>query len=737
MYKPELLSPAGSFEVAKAALYAGCDAIYLALESFGARAYAKNLSFIELEMILNIAHALDKKVYVTVNTIIKNDELEEVYSFLQKLYLMGVDSVICADICVFMYIINNLKGMDAHISTQAGVKDLYDALFFENIGASRVVVAREDNIEEIDNIRKNSNIELEVFIHGALCVSYSGGCLFSSLLSLRSGNRGRCSQNCRRLYQITENNKIISPEAYYLSMKDLCVGENIKELLKLKIDSFKIEGRMKNISYVDRVTRYYKDLIDGKNPDKSMIEQIFHRQFTKGFIFNEDRKNVTSIKESSSVGKMVGKVLARNKNRYLISTNTPIRINERIRFSDGDTSQYLTVETIYDSNNKKVSTGIGKIYLVSNDDIRLNSDVYKMNDLELDSLEVDSNIIPLSLFITGSLNSKLIVTTKYKDEYIVVESNQDLSKSINNPLTKDTLHKQLSKLNDTPFYIEDLEVDIEDNLFISLSEINEIRRQIVNSIYELNKPERKINDIKELSISHIAESREKYIARVYTKEQYQACLDMGIKAFYDENTSFYVGSKYQDIKGSEVLVGNYGGLYHYKDKDITTDYSFNVINKDSVLHLLNFGVKHVTLSYEMTYNQIKDLSLGFYNTYKTKAPLDMIVYGKIKLMTTKYCPLKKLGLCGKCRENEYHLIDKLGKFLIVNRKDCIIEIFNDLPLNLINEIPKLNDYVDRFRFEFTNETYEEVVEIISNVLNKKFDYKQSMQTKGYFKRNIM
>lgn len=737
MYKPELLSPAGSFEVAKAALYAGCDAIYLALESFGARAYAKNFTFSELEQILNIAHALNKKIYVTVNTIIKNEELESVYEFLDKIYLMGVDSVICADIAVFMYVINNLKGMDAHISTQAGVKDLYDALFFENIGAKRVVIAREDSVDEIRKIKENTQIELEVFIHGALCVSYSGGCLFSSLLSLRSGNRGRCSQNCRRLYQITENNKIISPEAYYLSMKDLCVGDNIKELLKLNIESFKIEGRMKNISYVDTITRYYKDLINGEKANKNKVEQIFHRQFTKGFIFNEDRGNVTSIKESSSVGRMVGKVLSKNKNLYLIQTNTPIRVNERIRFSDGNISQYLTVEKIYDLSNKTVNNAIGKMYLECNEDVKINSNVYKMNDLELDNIELDSNIIPLSIFIVGKKDNKLEVTTKFNDEYIFVESNNDLTTSINSPLTKDTIYKQLSKLNDTPFYIEYLECDLENDLFLSVSDINDIRRKIVSKIYELNKPNRVLSDRVLLKVPHTCDSSSRYVVRVHTKEQYQACIDRGIKTIFMDNISPYVGSDYKEIKEDEVLIGNYGGLHYYKNKKITSDYSFNVLNKDSIVHLLNFGVNHITLSYEMTFNQIKELSLDFYNTYKEKAPIDLIVYGKTKLMTTKYCPLKKLGLCGKCRSNEYHLVDKLGKFLIMNRKDCIIEIYNDLPLNLIPEIPKLKEYVSRFRLEFTNESYEETLEVLNNVLNEKYDIKLKKHTKGYFKRDIM
>ena len=269
MNKTELLAPAGSFEIGKAALYSGADAIYLALDSFGARAYAKNFTVDELVMILKIAHTLNKKVYVTVNTLIKNFELNSVYDFIDKLYTLGVDAIICADIAVFMYVINNCSGMECHISTQVGVKDLLDVKFFEGINANRVVLAREDNIATIKEIKENSNIELEVFIHGALCVSYSGGCLFSSLLSLRSGNRGRCSQNCRREYTIYENNTPISKPGHYLSMKDLAIFNNVIKLKELSIDSLKIEGRMKDLNYVYNITRYYNDLLDGLTPSSS------------------------------------------------------------------------------------------------------------------------------------------------------------------------------------------------------------------------------------------------------------------------------------------------------------------------------------------------------------------------------------------------------------------------------------------------------------------------------------
>lgn len=742
MNKTELLAPAGSFEIGKAALYSGCDAIYLALDTFGARAYAKNFTVSELEEIIKIAHALDKKVYVTVNTVIKNNELEDVYNFIDKIYLLGVDAIICADIAVFMYVINNCEGMGCHISTQVGVKDLNDALFFEKIKADRVVVAREDSIEEIKKIKENSNIELEVFIHGALCVSYSGGCLFSSLLSLRSGNRGRCSQNCRREYTIYEGDKPISKPGFYLSMKDLCVGENVKELVKLGIASLKIEGRMKNISYVNIITSYYKNLIENKKADFDSVNQIFHRQFTKGFVFNEDRKNIATITDSSSQGKLIGKVIRYEKGKLLIKTNSILRKNERIRFLDGEESTYLTVNKIYTVFNKECEEAIGEFYIESNLTVKANSLIYKMNDSEVNNVNLNSNLVPLNIFVNAQLDSKLTLTTSIDDTYITVESNQVLETANKNPLSIDTLYQQLNKLGDTPFYIDELEAYIDGNLFISLSEINELRRKLVTRIYELKLAKR--NEVERLPLylkrRGISQGNI-FIAKVSTVDQYNACKKAGIQTIFFDNYVPYVNAKYKDIEDIEVLVGNYGGLYHYTNKVITSDYSFNVMNKDSILHLLNFGVGNVTLSYEMSFNEIKDLSNDFYQSYGMKAPIDMIIYGRQKLMTMKYCPLKKLGLCGECRKNRYYLVDKLGKFLLETNDGCFVSIYNDLPLNLIEELSKLKQYVNRFRFEFTTESYDEVLNIVENAMfalnNPEYKYKKPNETKGYFKRSIM
>ena len=317
-----------------------------------------------------------------------------------------------------------------------------------------------------------------------------------------------------------------------------------------------------------------------------------------------------------------------------------------------------------------------------------------------------------------------------------------MSKAQKAPLTSDTIYRQLNKLNDTPFYIENISFNIEEDLFLSLSEINDLRRRLIEYIYSKEK----INRAHPKRIALYLKKRlnisaNTFIARVETLEQYNACKEMGIETIFFKNVSPYVNSKYEDIDEDEVLVSNYGGLYHYTNKITTTDYSFNVMNKDSVLYLLNLGAANVTLSCEMSYDEIKNLSNDFHDTYGAKAPLDMIIYGKQKLMTMKYCPLKQLSLCGKCKNNQYYLVDKLGKFLIKTKKDCFVEIYNDLPLNLIEELSKLSPYINRFRFEFTNESASEVIDIVKNayaaIEDSKHKYRRDRQTKGYFKRSII
>ena len=249
MKKVELLAPAGNTEAFYGAIHAGADAVYLGGNRFGARAYAENFSEEELVACIRYAHLFGRKVYLTVNTLVKESEFSEIYEYLEPYYRAGLDGVIIQDLGVFSFIRENFPGMELHGSTQMTITGEYGAEFLKEQGACRVVPARELSLKEIRRIKEATGMEIECFIHGAMCYCYSGQCLFSSILGGRSGNRGRCAQPCRLPYS-SKGQK----ECYPLSLKDMCTIESIPELLRAGIDSFKIEGRMKKAEYAAGVT---------------------------------------------------------------------------------------------------------------------------------------------------------------------------------------------------------------------------------------------------------------------------------------------------------------------------------------------------------------------------------------------------------------------------------------------------------------------------------------------------
>lgn len=735
----ELLCPAGSFEIAKLALYNGADALYLATTSYGARAYAKNLTIDELDELLNIAHSLNKKIYVAVNTIIKEAEIDDCINYVKKLYCLGVDGIICTDMAVISYIVNNCKNMEAHISTQSGLKDLNDVKFFEEYGAKRCVLARENSFEEIKYIKENSKMPLEVFIHGALCVSYSGGCLFSSMLSLRSGNRGRCSQNCRREYKLLENGKAISDDICLLSMKDLNTSSNLKKLVDLGIDSLKIEGRMKNESYVSLVTRSYRNKIDNPNYNTKKLDKIYHRSYTKGFIFNENNGEIVSSERINNIGEFIGNVISQNKLTKLFIRGI-IKKGDRIRF-ELDESKYITIDKIYDQNKNEISSGGNYIYLDIPFKLENNVRVFRMQDTSLNNIEVDNRYKkPIDLFLYLEENKKIVSTIYVDDIVLTVSSNQLLDKAQTKPLSLDTITKQLEKLSNTPFYLNTLNVEFNGDVFMPIAGLNELRRLIVSKLYETYRTKRQFIENNNELIAFKYRNEKSLIAFCYTSEQYQACLDMNIKAFY-KNYSPYVNSKYPNYE--EILIGNYGGLYYYKGKDITCDYSFNVTNSTALYELYKSGANNVTYSYELSFQEIKDLAISYKNKYKEYPNTDLIIYGRINLMTLKYCPIKHLGKCPGCKNNSYELMDEFKTFPLLH-EGCITHILNGNALNLIDNLHLYYDYANRFRLQFTNESYEECINIIKNAsyklnhLDEKTNFfDSSKETRGYFKRPIL
>ena len=742
----ELLAPAGDLECALTALYSGADAIYCAAQRFGARAYAKNLSIDELKELLYRAHEIGKKIYITVNTIIKENELDDCIKFVDELYSIGVDGIICADFAIINHIVKNLPLMEAHISTQVGVKDLSDVLFFKDLGVKRCVLARENTIEEIKKIKDACDMDLEIFAHGALCVSYSGGCLMSSMLTLRSGNRGRCSQNCRREYTLYKDNNPFMQKGFHLSMKDLNTSSSLKELINAGADSLKIEGRMKDKEYVKIVVSEYRKRIDNPNYNPTLLTSIFHRAYTKGFLFGEDRGQIVDITKRSNEGNLVGNIIKKEDKYTKIHLTSFLTVGDRIRISDDNSDDYyFTIDEILDKNKKSANQVKNDIcYLNIFKVLKPNSKIYKMNDVTIDASYDNTYKKGIVINVYGSENTPLKITTKIDNVLFEAQSTDLLSNAIKAPITDDALFKQLSKLNDTSFYLKEVNNKLASSLFIRVASINEARRLLVAKINDYFEGKREINYNNNFEKITLDESNVELTAFCVTKEQYEVCINEGIKyVYYDETYSPYVEAKYPLTNKDYVLVGNYGGIKNYKSKELISDYSFNVINSNAVYYLHQCGVKYVTLSLEASYTDISNIYTGYINKFGSNPNLEITIYGRENLMTTKYCPLRRYKQCGICNEHKYEIADEKAKFPIYHT-GCITHIINEKPSNLIDNINDIRPFTNRFRLSFTIENKDEVKKIINmakekinNKNNKEKYFDSEHDTRGYFKRDIL
>ncbi len=742
----ELLAPAGDIDCFKQALYNGCDAIYLATERFGARAYAKNLTLDELKYCLSLAHELNKKIYVTVNTELKENEVEDCKEYIKTLYEMGVDGLILADFSMINYVITHCPSMEAHISTQAGIKDLNDVYFFDKLKAHRCVLAREVSIDEIKHIKESSNMPIEIFAHGALCVSYSGGCLFSSMLTLRSGNRGRCAQNCRRKYKLYKDQKLIE-EGFHLSMRDLNTSQNIHELKDLGVDSLKIEGRMKDPDYVKIVISEYRKKLDDKNYNPKGLDNVFHRNYTKGFLFNEDKGSICDITKANNEGSLVGVIDKKDKNLTLISLNKDLRVGDRIRIAS-DEDYFFTIDSMYDLSKNEITKSNKSCYLNIFKNFDKGTKIYKMVD---SSIELSiSNEFKKGIVIScyGSVGEKLVLETEINGTKFHGESDNVFSNAQSRPIDTQTLTKQLKKLQDTSLYLKDVNNYLNGDLFMTVSSINEARRDLVSNITSYFQYKR--NDfIDNVNLDIIDYKNEKPILTAYctTKAQYDVCKKFGIETIYfEDNYTAYVNANYHKTKGP-ILVGSYGGIYYNKsnnkDELLVSDYSFNVCNSDTIYYLHKCGVDVVTISLEMSYNETKDIIDSYNKKFNANPNVEVIVYGHQNLMTLKYCPLRKYKECGKCANHDYVLEDSYSKFL-TSRKNCITHIYNEKALNLIDNLSDILKLTNRVRLQFTVENEQEcerIIKMYQEKLNNPssatsyFDSKK--ETRGYFKREIL
>lgn len=680
MKKPELLAPAGNMECLIAAIEAGCDAVYIGGTMFGARSYAGNFNEKEMIEAIKYAHLYGVKVYVTVNTLVYDKEVEDFMNYIDFLHRNNVDAIIIQDLGMMDLVRKTYPNLEIHASTQMHIHNIEGVKFASDMGIKRVVLARETEIDTINYIKKNTNIELEVFIHGALCISYSGQCLMSYFLTGRSGNRGTCSQPCRMKYDLYSNHKL-NKNKYLLSTKDLNTIFNIGKLIDIGVDSLKIEGRMKRPEYVYLITSLYRKAIDNylkyKDPKISLndikeMKKIFNRDFTKGFIFNENNNNFTNEFRPNHMGIEIGKVISVGK-KIKIKLSDNLTQGDGIRIV-GKTEDGGIVNKMY-KNGKLVSSALKNdiIEIDNNYSTKVNDIVLKTTDIiqlknideiiKLKKRKIDINIY-LELYIDKPM--KLIFDDgKNKSEVIgeVVEVS-------NNIIMKDEdIKKQISKLGDTIYKTNDINIKRDENIFVRISTLNELRRKAVLKLNE--KRLYKINYLKEKYFINTTEYNEKkgfsYLINDNLDIKNYKYLYTENKKLVNENIIYKLPRVIKNIPLGNYLCSDIGSVYVNKG---VSDFSLNVVNSYAVAFLNSIGVKRVTLSYEMNYDDIELLINNYRKRYNQNPNLEFIISSYPEIMVTKYDILKKYNV------NSGYLKDINGKEFKLIKRDNLIHIKN-------------------------------------------------------------
>lgn len=504
----ELLSPVGDFECLKAAVQNGADSVYFGADIFSARAFAHNFNLENLEKAIQYAKIRGVKTNLTLNTLIKDDEFESALLLAKKAYEYGIDAIIVQDLGLATKLLKLFPDLPLHASTQMTVHSLSGALELQNLGFKRVILARELSMDEIDYISKNTDIEIECFAHGALCISYSGQCLFSSMIGGRSGNRGKCAQPCRLPYELFENDKKIN-SGYLLSTRDLCSLDYIPSFIDIGIKCLKIEGRMKSPEYVATVTRIYKKYIDlalSNQPyvvdkkDRKELMQVFNRGMSSsGHLDNEPNKNLVFKDKPNNMGLWLGKVQNYNKNKGLITVKLkePIKIGDTVSLEKEQ--GIYTISELMENNKNITETKIGQTVTIGRmkGNITCNDKIYKMSSKDLcsfakESYQKENRQIPLNGKITIKKGKPISIhitpansVSFYKDLNIYYELNEFPMEAKNKPLEKETVIQQITKTASTPYQFKNITVILDDNVFIpKISTLNQLRRNALQQVQD-------------------------------------------------------------------------------------------------------------------------------------------------------------------------------------------------------------------------------------------------------------
>jgi len=766
-YIPELLCPAGNFESLKAAVNNGADAVYFGGRDFNARAGAMNFSDQELVQAIDYAHLRGAKANITINTLYKggssgDSEVYRAFSFAEKMYKAGADAFIITDLGLYSLIKQHMPDIGLHASTQMTVHSLEGAYLLKELGFDRVVLSRELGLTEIKLIVEKSGLEVEVFAHGALCVSYSGQCLMSSMIGARSANRGKCAQPCRQYYNFFKNTKK-NASGYLLSPRDIMTLSYLREIAECGVNTLKIEGRMKSAEYVAVVTKAYREQLDRVSagiydvPEETIkrVTQIFNRggESTSGYFFDYSGSHMMSNETPKSTGTYLGTVISvAKKPERTGKVKVLIKIESEVVSGDGAEVWTNAGENVGGYITESADAGdIITVYI--NGPARAGDLVYKsydkrLNDQANSDAKLDARKIKLNLALKMKLGQPM---------EMIVERNGICGSAVgdtpespkNQPLSRERILAQLTKLGNTTFEIDagSMALDIDDTIYVPMSALNNLRRSCVQAFEEKYvKSFRRDISCAKLQASPSAQRSgkdgHKLCVQVFSEEQLAAACEEGAEKAYFSISGGYgvkktleIVTKYADktalhialpkimrpfdeaglvdlikaLEDTEIqgyLASTYGqlsALRRFTKKEIITDYSFNVLNPITYEYLLDLGATGVTLSPELNLNEIKAFAGG-----------EAIVYGNIPLMATVQCPIgiySGSGEGGKCRgtkndHSSYVLEDKTGAIFHVytDCENCTALILNGHKLSMQEKLNKFSETnLDWLRLVFYTE----------------------------------
>lgn len=762
--KNEILSPAGSIETLYAGINAGADAVYIGGQLFGARAYAENPDNNELLRAIDYVHLHDKKLYLTVNTLLKNSEIEDkLYHYLLPLYEQGLDAVIVQDIGVFNFIKENFSNLDIHASTQMTITGADGASLLKQMGASRIVTARELSLSELKDIHDHVDIEIESFIHGAMCYSYSGMCLFSSIIGGRSGNRGRCAGPCRQPYEVYKNRKKLNDKnnLYALSLKDMNTLEILPEIIDSGVYSLKIEGRMKSPEYAAGVVSIYRKYLD-----------LYHE---KGMEYYQlDKNDVRNLSELyTRSGSVTGYYKCHNS-KNMISFQKPA----------------------YKSDNEKFIAEVHEKYC---------GKIAKQKADAKITLEIGK---PMKLEIFSKSGSENV-----DDRICISVTGENVGQALKRPIDASNIYKQINKTGDSFWKFDDINIIMDDNIFVPISHLNELRREAIET-YEktflkkyrrtiaineniisgdnnsqtdndnINKDNNSMNLIQNIDVNccnnNIYDHKINISCQINTKKQLECVLkvpeineiyvstdiltvDECITAIdkinanhkkglillpfiYREHAKKYISNLMQKLKlltdrfntdMPVLIIRNIDELgiileHNYHNFRIDNSlYSFNRYSKEFFYHL---GAEMVTLPYELNFNELKKLA-------DTRD--ELVIYGRVPLMITAGCVNKNFDKCEQGKNSITKLKDRKSTIFpsLSCCNFCYNIIYNSVPLSLIGAIDKVTKiHTKNYRINLTLEEYENSVDIIEKCI-KIFYYNQYSDenfefTRGHFNRGV-